>query len=113
MKMQGKNTVVRADIANAIYREIGLSKTESAELVNSVFQIIEDKLSSDENVKLANFGQFQTRQKTEREARNPKTGEAVTIAPRRVVTFKPSKAFINRVDTALSKKSRRRYEPSG
>ena len=98
-------TVTRADLAEALYREIGLSRTESAQLVESVIDHIIDALLRGESVKLTGFGTFALRDKNERIGRNPKTGKAVPIAPRRVLTFKPSQVMRERVDAALSPKS--------
>ncbi|WP_371397632.1 integration host factor subunit alpha [Fretibacter rubidus] len=98
------NTVTRADLAEAVYREIGLSRSESAELVESVIDHISDALLRGESVKLAGFGTFSLRDKKERMGRNPKTGEAVPITSRRVLSFKPSQVMRERVDSALSNK---------
>ncbi len=97
-------TVTRADLAEALYREIGLSRTESAQLVESVIDHIIDALLRGETVKLAGFGTFSLRDKKERMGRNPKTGKAVPIEARRVLTFKPSQVMRERVDSALSPK---------
>jgi integration host factor subunit alpha len=96
-------TVIRQDIVDAVYREIGLSKSESSELVESIFTKISEKLIAGENVKLAKFGNFIIRDKTERVGRNPKTGTAVIIAPRRIVTFKPSPKMSARIAKELKK----------
>lgn len=98
-------TVTRADLTEAIYREIGLSRSESAELVESVIDNIIDALLRGESVKLAGFGTFSLRDKAERMGRNPKTGKAVPITSRRVLAFKPSQVVRERVDAALSGKS--------
>ena len=98
------NTVTRADLAEAVYREIGLSRSESAELVESVIDHISEALLRGESVKLAGFGTFSLRDKKERMGRNPKTGEAVPITSRRVLSFKPSQVMRERVDSALSNK---------
>jgi len=95
-------TVTRADLAEALYREIGLSRSESAQLVESVIDHIIDALLRGESVKLAGFGTFSLRDKKERIGRNPKTGKAVPISPRRVLTFKPSQVMRERVNSALS-----------
>ncbi|MGB0907918.1 MAG: integration host factor subunit alpha [Maricaulaceae bacterium] len=97
-------TVTRADLAEAVYREIGLSRTESAELVEAVIDHISEALLKGEQVKLAGFGTFSLRDKKERMGRNPKTGEAVPITSRRVLSFKSSQVLRERVDSALSKK---------
>lgn len=98
-------TVTRADLTEAIYREIGLSRTESAQLVESVIDQVIDALLRGESVKLAGFGTFSLRDKSERMGRNPKTGKAVPITSRRVLSFKPSQVVRERVNTALTSNS--------
>ncbi|WP_427450878.1 integration host factor subunit alpha [Litorimonas sp. WD9-15] len=95
-------TVTRQDLAEAVYREIGLSRTESSALVESVIDHIAGSLEKGEHVKLAGFGTFSLRDKKERIGRNPKTGEEVPITSRRVLVFKPSQVLRERVDSALS-----------
>ncbi len=97
-------TVTRADLAEAVYREIGLSRTESSELVESVIDHVSEALLRGEQVKLAGFGTFSLRDKKERMGRNPKTGKEVPITPRRVLVFKPSQILRERVDSALTQK---------
>ena len=100
--MSGR-TVTRADLCEAVYQKVGLSRTESAELVEMVLQEISDSLTRGESVKLSSFGSFVVRSKGERVGRNPKTGEEVPIAPRRVMVFKPSnvlKQKMNEAETA-------------
>jgi integration host factor subunit alpha len=95
--MAGK-TITRADLSEAVYQKVGLSRTESAELVERVLGEICDCLAAGETVKLSSFGSFIIRSKGERVGRNPKTGVEVPIDPRRVMVFKPSnvlKAHIN------------------
>ena len=103
--LKNTQTVTRQDLAEAVYREIGLSRTESSALVESVIDHIGDALEKGERVKLAGFGTFSLRDKRERIGRNPKTGEEVPITPRRVLVFKPSQVLRERVDSALSKNS--------
>ena len=98
-------TLTRQDLAEAVYREIGLSRTESSSLVESVINHIGDSLEKGEHVKLAGFGTFSLRDKKQRIGRNPKTGEEVPITPRRVLVFKPSQVLRERVDSSLSPKS--------
>ncbi len=98
-------TVTRADLTEAVYREIGLSRTESAQLVESVIENIIEALLRGETVKLAGFGTFSLRDKAERMGRNPKTGKSVPITSRRVLAFKPSQVVRERVDSALSSTS--------
>jgi len=94
-------TITRADLCEAVYQRLGLSRAESADLVELVLQEISDALEAGEPVKLSSFGTFQVREKGERIGRNPKTGVEVPITSRRVLTFKPSnvlKARINGLD---------------
>lgn len=91
-------TVTRADLSEIVYQKLGLSRTESAVLVQSVLDEICDAAARGETVKLSGFGSFVVRSKGERVGRNPKTGVEVPILPRRVMVFKPSnvlKAKIN------------------
>ena len=95
----GQKTVTRADLAEAVYQSVGLSRTESAELVERFLELLSDALVEEKNVKLSSFGSFHVRSKSERVGRNPKTGEEVPILPRQVLVFKPSnvlKAKINK-----------------
>lgn len=86
----GDRTVTRADLAEAVFRKIGLSRTESAYLVEMVLEEICSTIARGESVKISSFGSFLVRDKNERVGRNPKTGEEVPISPRRVAVFKPS-----------------------
>jgi integration host factor subunit alpha len=90
--MTGK-TVTRADLSEAVYQEVGLSRNESAQLVERVLEIMSDKLVEGESVKISSFGSFVVRQKGGRTGRNPKTGEEVPIGPRRVLVFRPSQVL--------------------
>ncbi len=87
--MAGK-TVTRMDLCEAVYQKVGLSRTESADLVEMVLDTICDRIVEGETVKLSSFGSFVVRSKNERVGRNPKTGVEVPISPRRVMVFKPS-----------------------
>ena len=82
--------MTKADIAEKIQEAIGLSKKESAELMEAVFSIMKNTLETGENLKIAGFGNFSVKQKADRRGRNPQTGEVLTIEARRVLTFKPS-----------------------
>ncbi len=86
------------DLAEAVFQEVGLSRNESAELVESVLQHVSDALARGETVKISSFGTFSVRTKSARMGRNPKTGEEVPISPRRVLTFRPSHLMKERVD---------------
>jgi len=85
-----RRTITRADLTEAVYEEVGLSRNESAELVEMVLGEISDALAGGETVKIASFGTFMVRQKGLRRGRNPKTGEEVPILPRRVLSFRAS-----------------------
>ena len=103
--MTGK-TVTRADLAEAVYREIGLSRNESAKLVESVLSLISDGLARGETVKISSFGSFSVRTKGQRIGRNPKTGDEVPIMPRKVLVFRAShvlKDWINGVPPGARK----------
>ena len=86
----GGKTLTRVDLCEAVYQQVGLSRTESAELVEMVIDTICDTVASGSSVKLSSFGSFLVRDKNERIGRNPKTGEEVPITPRTVMVFKPS-----------------------
>jgi integration host factor subunit alpha len=85
-----QRTLTRADLCEAVYKETGLPRTESAALVETVLKEITDCLERGETVKLSSFGTFVVRKKGQRIGRNPKTGTEVPISPRRVMVFKPS-----------------------
>lgn len=85
-----EKTVTRADLADALYQQLGLSRSESADIVDSMFEEMSDALVAGENVKISGFGSFVLRDKKERIGRNPKTGVEVPITPRRVLVFKAS-----------------------
>jgi integration host factor subunit alpha len=87
--MSGK-TITRADLCEAVYKQVGLSRIESATFVDLVLKEIADCLERGETVKLSSFGSFVVRKKGQRMGRNPKTGKEVPIPPRRVMVFKPS-----------------------
>ncbi len=85
------------DLAEAVFRTVGLSRNESAQLVESVLTHVSDALVRGESVKISSFGTFNVRNKAARIGRNPKTGEEVPISPRRVLTFRPSQLMKERV----------------
>jgi integration host factor subunit alpha len=95
--MTGK-TVTRADLCEAVYQKVGLSRTESSALVELVLKEITDCLERGETVKLSSFGSFVVRKKGQRIGRNPKTGTEVPISPRRVMVFKPSAILKQRIN---------------
>ncbi len=95
--MDGK-TVTRAELSEAVYQEVGLSRNESADLVESVLAEMSDALTRGESVKFSSFGSFSVRQKGQRIGRNPKTGEEVPILPRKVLVFRPSHVLKNQIN---------------
>ncbi len=93
-----ETTVTRADLAEAVYQEVGLSRNESAQLLETVLDQISSALIRDEVVKISSFGSFSVRNKGERIGRNPKTGEEVPISPRKVLVFRPSQVLKLRIN---------------
>ncbi len=91
-------TVTRSDLTEAVYQEVGLSRNESAQLVESVLHEIVDTLAQGEPVKLSSFGTFSVVNKAQRIGRNPKTGEEVPILPRRVLVFRASHVLKDRIN---------------
>lgn len=90
-------TLTRMDLADAVHDEVGLSRNESADLVESVLTHMSDALANGDSVKISSFGTFGIRDKAARVGRNPKTGEEVPITPRRVLSFRPSHLMKDRV----------------
>jgi len=102
------NTITKADLANTLFDELGLNKREAKEFVELFFEKIRQSLESGESVKLSGFGGFSIREKNSRPGRNPKTGEAVPVCARRVVTYRASQkvkddvgANTDRIDVAV------------
>ena len=93
------NTLTRAQLSEAVYKEVGLSRNESADLVESVLKEISDNLVKGHSVKISSFGSFYVRSKRERIGRNPKTGQEVPITARSVVTFRASNVLKSKVDS--------------
>ena len=98
------NTVTRAQLSEAVYQEVGLSRNESADLVESVLKEIEESLIRGETVKISSFGSFYVREKGRRIGRNPQTGEEVPILPPRMLVFRPSHVLKDRINGELSTK---------
>lgn len=92
------STLTRSDLSEAVYREIGLSRNESSDLVETILDRIAAALVEGDTVKISSFGTFAVRAKGARMGRNPKTGEEVPIDPRRVLVFRPSHILKERVD---------------
>lgn len=91
------STLTRLDLSEAVHREVGLSRSDSAGLVEDVLRHVSDALVAGEQVKVSGFGTFSVRQKGERMGRNPKTGQEVPIPPRRVLSFRASHLMRDRV----------------
>jgi len=94
--------MTKADIFEKIQKGIGLSKKESAEMVEAVFAIMKSTLESGENLKISGFGSFIVKQKKDRRGRNPQTGESITIETRRILTFKPSGVLKDEINKQVS-----------
>ena len=91
-------TITRADLAEAVYEQVGLSRNESSDLVEAVLQEISDALVDEGTVKISSFGSFSVREKGERIGRNPKTGVEVPILPRKVLVFRASHVLRDRIN---------------
>jgi len=97
-----QRTVTRAQLSEAVFKEVGLSRNESADLVEAVLNEISDTLARGDTVKISSFGSFIVREKGERVGRNPKTGEEVPIKPRRVLVFRASHVLKDRVNRGVT-----------
>ena len=95
------NTVTRAQLAESVYQEVGLSRNDSAQMVDVILEEVSQALLRDEMVKLSSFGSFQVRSKGERVGRNPKTGKEVPILPRKVLVFRASHVLKDKINRAL------------
>ena len=96
--LMAKSTLTRAQLSEAVYEEVGLSRNESSDLVESIINEISETLIFGEPVKISSFGTFSVRQKGERQGRNPKTGEEVPIKPRRVLVFRASQVLKEKIN---------------
>ena len=101
-----EQTVTRAQLSDAVYQEVGLSRNESADLLELVLNEMVAALTRGESVKISSFGSFSIRSKGTRVGRNPKTGEEVPILPRRVLVFRASQLLKSRINDGLAKSSR-------
>lgn len=100
MDLKTSETVTRADLAEAVYAQVGLSRNESSDLVEQMLDEMMAALVSGDNVKLSSFGSFSVREKGERIGRNPKTGVEVTIKPRKVLVFRASHVLKDKINKA-------------
>jgi integration host factor subunit alpha len=96
-------TLTKAELAELLFEQVGLNKREAKDMVETFFLEIRDALERGEQVKLSGFGNFQLRDKPQRPGRNPKTGEAIPITARRVVTFHASQKLKSQVEAASRK----------
>ena len=92
-----EKTLTRMDLSEAVFREVGLSRNESADLVESVLQLMSDALAQGETVKISSFGTFSVRDKSARVGRNPKTGEAIRIEAKKSAKFKAGKELNDKI----------------
>ena len=95
-------TITRVQLTEAVYQEVGLSRNESSELVESLLSEVSAALVRGEMVKFSSFGSFSVRDKNERIGRNPKTGEEVPIVSRRVITFRASQVLKSAINVSGS-----------
>jgi len=104
MKPAGQDvgTLTRADLAEALHRTVGFSRTDALHMVEQILARMTDALAAGENVKITNFGTFLLNDKAERVGRNPKTGVEVPVSARRVVTFRPSQGLRDQVAGSLA-----------
>lgn len=105
-------TITRADLSEAVYQEVGLSRNESAALVDLVLQEMSDALLKGQAVKISSFGTFSVRSKGQRIGRNPKTGEEVPILPRRVMVFRASHVLKQAINHAAAQSAAPATAPS-
>ena len=94
-------TMTRTDLSDAVHAELGVPRREAAELVDTVIEAIAERLEAGEAVKISSFGSFTLRDKGFRMGRNPRTGEAAPILPRRVVVFRASWILKGRINKKM------------
>jgi integration host factor subunit alpha len=97
--MEGR-TITRADLSEAVFQEVGLSRNESSDLVETILAEVVEALARGESVKVSSFGSFTVRDKGQRVGRNPKTGQEVPILPRRVLVFRASNVLKSLINAA-------------
>ena len=100
------DTLTRADLTEAVFQAVGLSRHESAQMVEDMLEEVCSALARGETVKLSSFGTFAVRQKAQRMGRNPKTGQEVPISPRRVLVFRASHALKDQINSGPSRPGR-------
>ncbi|MBM3647883.1 MAG: integration host factor subunit alpha [Alphaproteobacteria bacterium] len=97
--MEGR-TITRADLSESVFQEVGLSRNESSDLVETILSEVVEALARGESVKISSFGRFTVRDKGQRVGRNPKTGQEVPILPRRVLVFRASNVLKSTINGA-------------
>lgn len=100
MTLDDSKTITRADLAEAVYAQVGLSRNESSDLVEQLLDEMMAALVSGDNVKISSFGSFSVKEKGERIGRNPKTGVEVPISPRKVLVFRASHVLKDEINKA-------------
>ncbi len=90
--------MTKADLVENIYQKTGFSKKDSADIVETVFDLIKTTLEEGEKIKIAGFGNFVVKEKATRRGRNPQTGDEIKISSRRILTFKPSQVLKNSIN---------------
>ena len=99
-----EKTITRADLSEAIYQEVGLSRKDTMDLLEMILDEISEALAKGETVKISSFGTISVRAKKQRVGRNPKTGEEVPIKPRKVLLFRPSQLLKKRINAKPARK---------
>src|SRR5213080_2438994 len=94
-------TMTKADIVERIYEKVGFSKKEATEVVESIFELVKERLEEGEKVKISGFGNFVINAKRPRKGRNPQTGEEIVISGRRVLSFKASQVLKNAINDGV------------
>lgn len=97
-----QNTVTRAQLAESVYEEVGLSRHDAAQIVDAILEEVTRALVEGDEAKLSSFGSFHVRQKAQRVGRNPKTGQEVPILPRRVLSFRASHVLKDKINRAFA-----------
>ena len=90
--------MTKADIADKVHEKLGCAKDEASDLVELTLETLKEAIAREGHVKISGFGNFTVRQKVARRGRNPQTGEAITITPRRILTFKASQVLKERIN---------------
>lgn len=102
--MEGR-TITRADLSESVFQEVGLSRNESSDLVETILAEVVEALARGESVKISSFGSFTVRDKGQRVGRNPKTGQEVPILPRRVLVFRASNVLKSMINGAADQET--------